>query len=466
MYTECYWSARQLWRQPPDDPNNFAPPPPLRYAIEVPAVERTPSWGKALPAFRAEEAAHAAQVGLRLLSDLKPLYDRLPPEARSGLGLARCLGVDRGTATRFAGICSKPMDGLEVLCAAPGVRGLRQILAAMARHGLPKAALTAAASGVDRFERLIRESGGSQTKLAWRVDATRARGQVNDPEAQERSHLARRKRLFESAAGVLGQRMDLWLVAHVFRPSPKNPERMDQAMLRATFGYRARRDSPTYAIRSFGRNDGAAPELRPGEEAYHSLERPSAPGVPEETVFREFSTDPLPLVTTRGVGKESLVVVDAERSSEEQGLDVVLGHALLDNWRMPTLDTPPTHDVSSHIAVPSERLVFDVYLHRSMARMCLPSMRVYRTTPGLFYDIPGHWPDILPYGPSLQIVATEPRVAGSRLYHRHAELLDAFFGRLRWPVTEFVGYRIEVEYPIWGGFYCLTFDYSSPAPGA
>lgn len=418
----------------------------------------------------AEDLAEAVSVGNRLAAEFRSLFVKLPPTARSGLGLARLLSIDRGTATRLVAICAHEVEGVEVLLRAPGVRGLRQVLSAMQTNGSSRTSLATASAAVDRFERLVQEFGGSRSKLIERLTAARARSVEHDPAAHERLMLEHRKRLFEASAGTIGQRMDLWLICHVFRPTPGSPDLMDHAMLRGAFGYRARRDAPAYAMRSFGRNDGNAQVSgdgpKPGDRAYHALTTGPDGAIDERSLFRDFSTDPHPLVTSRGDGREALVVVDPERCREDQGVDFVVAQASMGNWRHPRLDDPPRHDVSTHIGVPCRRVVFDVFLHRSMARQSLASPRLYRTTPGVFHDLDAHWPDRLPYPPPLQLMAEQSPV-GSKFYPRHAALLSAFFERMVWPPSDFVGYRLEVEYPLWSGLYCVMFDYAgTPADDA
>ncbi len=437
----------------------------VRYSGEVKPFSdqiRSRAEVSPLPLLTPDQVAEATQVGQRLLAEFRPLFEKLPQGARSGLGLARHLGVDRGTSTRFVGAFAKPVDGLGVLEQFPGVRGLRQILEALAKKHASRASLAAATAAVDRFERLIHELGGSQTKMMERLAVLRTSALADNPETHERALLDRRRLLFEASSGALGSRMDLWTVCQVYRPTPGSTTQMDQAMLRGTFGYRARRDAPAYALRSFGRNDGpvsAPQDGLPGERAYQALEGTEVEGVPQATVFREFSSDPPPIVTNRGKGREAVALIDAERSSEERGLDLAVAHVLLGNWRLPQLDTPPTHDVSVYVGTPCARMVFDVFLHRSMAQRCVPSMNLYRTTPAIFSDPSAHWYDKLPYPPALQIYLPEERSLGTRLHRRHSELLRAFFARLGWSMEEFVGYRIEVEYPYWCGFYSMMFDY-------
>lgn len=437
----------------------------VRYSWEVKPLSDQMRSAAGVSPLTPDQVAEATQVGQRLLAEFRPLFEKLPQHARSGLGLARHLGVDRGTSTRFVGAFAKPVDGLGVLGTFPGVRGLRQILEALAKKQNSKAALAAATAAVDRFERLIHDLGGSQTKVTERLAALRTSALADTPEAHEQALLERRRLLFEASSGALGSRMDVWSVCQVYRPTPGsagNGTQMDQAMLRGTFGYRARRDAPPYALRSFGRNDGPVSSPQdglPGDREYQALEGTEVAGVPQATVFREFSSDPPPIVTNRGKGKEAVALIDAERLSEERGLDLAVAHVLLGNWRLPHLDTPPTHDVSVYVGTPCARMVFDVFLHRSMAQRCVPSMNLYRTTPAIFSDPSAHWYDKLPYAPALQIYLPEERTLATRLYRRQPELIHAFFKRLGWAMEEFVGYRIEVEYPYWCGFYSMMFDY-------
>ncbi len=410
------------------------------------------------------EQTQATQVGQRLAADFRPLYEALPPSARSGLGLARYLGIDRGTSTRFVGVFAKPIDPMDVLRQFPGPRGLRQLLDAMRERDFPRAALVAAGSTVERFERLLQDFGGSQTKLVERITATRASNIADDPEAYERLLMERRRGLYESAAEAHGQQADLLVYAHAFQPTAGQTELMDHAILRTAFGYRARPDSPPYAIRSYGRNDGPGtlPTGNPGDLAYHGIDEEPAEvdGVPGVTIFREFTSDPVPLVSPRGIGRQGVLLVDAEQANNAKGIDLAIGQHMLGNWRLPIYDTPPRHDVSIFLAIPCRRLVFETYLHRSMARQCVPTMTLYRTTPGVFADPLSRWYDQLPYPPTLQILSCTQTIPSSRYYPRQPELVSKFFQQLRWPLSEFVGYRVEVEYPYWTGFYCMMFDYA------
>jgi hypothetical protein len=50
--------------------------------------------------------------------------------------------------------------------------------------------------------------------------------------------------------------------------------------------------------------------------------------------------------------------------------------------------------------------------------------------------------------------------AASPAWQKQAELTKTAFERLGWNPNDFVGYRAEIPYPMWGGAYFAVFDYS------
>lgn len=434
----------------------------MRPATEVqipPTLGGIGAWNPA-EGLTSDELVTATNVARRLRAELLILFNALPTSARTGVGLARHLGIDRGTGTRFANVCRKPIAELEVLRQLPGIKGLEQVLDAMAARSYDRAAIDAARVAVAQFESFIQDHGGSQTRLSEKIAAVEAGLDSEDEDAAERRRIEHRRTLFEGAVATLGQRALLRTNIMVFRPTPGSDRKMDQAMLRGIFGYQARPDAPPYVLRTFGRNDDVAGELI-GQVAYTTLDGKEARGLTGGTVLEEFTSKPVPLVTARGGGRESLLTIDPDRSASGTPQDIVIAHEMIGEWLQPIHDTPPTHEVSSFLRSPSAALILDVFLHRSMAARCLPALKVYQSSPGLFEALSDHWYDQLPHPPRLQLLGADPQNLPSRLHPRHAEITRTFFDRLDWNLADFVGYRCEVEYPLWSGFYCIIFDYAA-----
>ncbi len=412
------------------------------------------------------QLSEADQVGRRLVEDFRPLFDTLPPQAKSGLGLARYLEIDRGTATRFIGVYAKQITGVEVFPHFPGLKGLTQIVDALAGKGVPKSSLAAARSALARFDRLISDLGITQTKLTERIAATRS-----GPEDHERILLSRRRGLYKAASESLGQWCDTILHVHVCRPTPGTGAAgaagggggdalMDRAFLQGTLGYKARPDAPPCvfkAINLHNKSDGPRLADPKREPTYMAVPPSATQDGPDVAVMREFSSDPLPKLSPRISGDSGLVIIDAEEASKRRGLDLVLAQQVIGGWPMPAFDeTPVEHMHGVRVDSPARRLVFDVYLHRTMARHFVPRTAIFRMTPGVVTGTSAAWHDQLPYPPPLEVLG-EPTAQRSRFHARQPEMVAAFFDRLQWPIDEFVGYRIEVEYPHYAALYRVIF---------
>ncbi len=412
------------------------------------------------------ELESVSVVSRRIKVELKRLFDQLPGHARTGTGLARYLSLDRGTCTRFVNVCRKPLTELEVLKQLPGVKGLEQVFDALESSGLSASDIDLARVASDQYERLIQEFGGSQTKLSERIDETARVARLSDRDAVAQETIERRRALFEAAAGAIGHRVRARIATQIFRPTPGQPGRMDQCMVRGTFGLQSRPGAMPYGLQTFGTNTQAptVDEKDPdGEHAFTSPEGKAALGLSGDTVLREFSSDPVPLVTMSGGGKFSVTSVDPEKA--DGSCDIVMAHALLGHWGLPQYDDPPEHEISAAIKHPAERLLFDVFLHRSMASVSIPSVKVFLTSPGLFNNLSAHWYDQLPDTPPLELLNSDAANLPTHVYDRYPELIQTVFDRLEWQMSDFVGFRFEVQYPYWSGYYSMVFDYSAAITG-
>ena len=50
--------------------------------------------------------------------------------------------------------------------------------------------------------------------------------------------------------------------------------------------------------------------------------------------------------------------------------------------------------------------------------------------------------------------------AATDAWSRYGELMRSAFERLGWNADDFVGFRAEVAYPMWGAAYFAVFDYA------
>lgn len=180
-------------------------------------------------------------------------------------------------------------------------------------------------------------------------------------------------------------------------------------------------------------------------------------------VLREFCSRPLPRVTTHVADQRVGYVVDLPPDATGP-TDIVLA----DNPRgpdpHPKQRTPAIMELWALVTLPARAMVFDVYLHRDLVQTGTPSLEMHLWNLDAGQQGPTRWTTRLLGGPRL-IALGPPRSAPvSAAYSRQGELTLSAFARHGWNPDEFVGYRCEVQYPLWRGGYCIVFDFTGDGP--
>ncbi|HLO40644.1 MAG TPA: hypothetical protein VK176_06440, partial [Phycisphaerales bacterium] len=109
-------------------------------------------------------------LGRRLAGELVAVIDAVPEPARTARGLAKTLGIDRGTAQRALVAARLTSEPLEALARGPGVAALRQIVKGAQEGGVHADAVGALAAATDQIESTLRELGISQAALMRTIE--------------------------------------------------------------------------------------------------------------------------------------------------------------------------------------------------------------------------------------------------------------------------------------------------------
>jgi hypothetical protein len=399
-----------------------------------------------------QEWASAEQVASRLHTELRRIVEAFPEHARGATGMARHLNVLRQTCQRVVSSVEPGVGGPAVLASLPGVVGLRQFLDGAEAVGVSAADVSSARAAIEQFDRLIRETGGSQSRLAARINArpaaTTARGSTADDA---------RRALFDAAVAVTGRACDTAVSIYAFR-SGEGGLTLERALAKGQIGASVWPGGMPLVLSS---GNTLARADRPGE--IQLIDKTQPRGVTPEAILRPFTTDPLPTVTSR-VGKNGLIqVIDPPAMSESaqpcEPLDIVTAtrgqHPMID----PTTGRPTFDSVWSLIGSPARRLVLDVYLHVDMERDFRPTAEAHLYNPGLYGPDDDRWPTRVPAQPRLELLGRGIGNAACNSYARHAELTSFFFEHVAWDPSQFVGFRCEVAYPVWRAGYAIFFEH-------
>lgn len=410
------------------------------------------------PPLTPEEHAEAEQVARRLHAELRAVIELLPEGRRAASAMARALRIDRATCQRIVAVASRTGIGPDGLVQLPGIQGLRHFLKAVgSRKGARAQAeqLAAAGAAVDRFEELIEHLGGSQRRLRSRLGlaggvpaaSSAQHGGAEDPVVREA--------LFRAAASITGRWSETTIETRIIRPVPGHPLLTEGVRIRGLIGHRARADAVPLEVGETAPLRTASP---PGP-AFATLDARPASGHTPGSLVPEFCTEPLPRVISRSAGNRVVHVIDTAEAPVDAATDIVMAHKASQPDRHPATLRPALGEMQFLMTFPARRMVYDVFLHRDIARRCIPSMEVHLWRPDLAGPGPGRWSTRFPGGPRLELLSGGAAVE-TGAYARQPDLLAHVLGQIGWDADEFVGYRCETLFPIWRAAYCMIFDFT------
>ena len=379
----------------------------------------------------------------RLREHLRGLLADLPVELQTASGLARALKIERTTCQRLVSAVSGPFPGPSLVGQLPGSGGLKMVLDAIAaRPGAQATELRETRAAADHLDEIIREIAGSRRRLMQRLDweGPGPGIPVEDIETREQ--------LFTAATALTGRYSDLWFAAHLYAPLSE-PGLMTQARVHGLIGHHARPTAVPLTFHVFG----AEPEEPTGPEHYRPL-------VGADAVLRPFSSEPLPIVRSRTPGEHVVQTIETDADGPA-GIDLVFG--LTGRMSHPATRESQLEEVWGLVNFPVRRMLFDVFLHRDIARACIPALDHHLWRPDFATQVGERWQTRFAAAPKLELLPAGLEGAASNAYPRYVELLRTLFETSNHEPRDFVGYRCEVIFPAWRTGYRMSFDFGDSA---
>lgn len=382
--------------------------------------------------------------------------------------MSRELGVDRSICQRVLSAISAtgPGVGLGMVDKMPGVEGLKRFVKAFQDRGVDGRIVEAATAAVEQTRALIRETSGSHAKLRARVHATLALG-FRDVETND--ELDARRRMYSDAMLLSGSGSEALTVVTLTRPVPDDPGKIEFAAGKATIGFRQRPGGMTL-VETFT-HDGDRQQTQGGEFCFEALTDTRARdwgggaggvgAVPVgSSLIGELCSNPLPIATSRSGGAEGLLVEAFDPSETGRAIDVVVAR------RASPVSHPAHHETklltnAARVKTPTKHLVIDSYVHKSIAAVTKPTPGAYFWQPTLLNDPRTLWYERIPGVIRLELLGAGDRDIATHAWKHHSRMTRILSERLGWSLDEYVGYRIEVRYPVWGAVYLIYFMFDA-----
>ena len=350
--------------------------------------------------------------------------------------LVRMLGVGRMTCQRIVKLGDDLTPSAELLGEVPGISGLHGFLTALETTGLSGKDLEKSRAAVEAFAQLLTDLDMSQTRLA---EALSLHFEATDPDRL----LIRRSHLFDAAAAVTGQSADVTISMMALRPSEHQDFNIEQIAIRGYVGMRA--------------SGSAMPIRLPINMAYSDYRNVTSDEAARKPqgLIESFCSRPLPSIDSRVIKAEHLAhIINPEHIPTGEPFDCfAMQHS---HWNV--------KDMGRHKAIwlyvdyPTRYCTFDLYVHRSIEELNKASGDCHLWGTSLLAPPEDLW--MTRFADQMHFSSLGPgtdRVESSA-YARHKELTEHLFNEHEWPASEFIGFRCEMELPIWRSGLCLILE--------
>lgn len=391
----------------------------------------------------------------RLASETRRAVARLGQDGAGARSLARVIDADVALCHRVLAGTRAHGSLTERLIAWPGASGVRTIATKLCIAAGKDQLGGPLRLAVDAYAELV-QSAGTQAKLVRAVRASESgggeRATVNAAE-----QLAARRTLTRGASQTMGYSVQLCTFVSFMRPIPGSPELLEGCSAWGLLGVQSH-GSRIHITSQNTQMRGNAGNLAQ-EVGWRSL---GTPVDSRDGLLTEFSSNPVPITASDDGDGYRRQMIEPEWLRSNGSADVVLArHWSPDNnpqYVAPLHGEAPVWSQIVRVRHPAQRLIFDVYLHRSMLGNAPPVISAYFWHPALTNDPRRQWHDRLPGSPRIEILPLSPQEPTTDAWDRQPELTSRLRELVGWSSDEFIGFRCDERFPLWSAAYYMTFE--------
>jgi len=383
-------------------------------------------------------------TGQLLRDRLNQVIKQVPGGDSGPQRLAKELGIDKVLASRILKAL-RATDPMSVIHRVPGPEPMRRLLKASGNLGVEGGDIASALAAVDQYESLIRTEIGDRSALEAILSAW-------VPEARREFELRRKQAAFRAMSQLKGCQAEVYAEAAIFSPNPDG-ETIDIVWIKAVIGLQRLRPGVRVKFTSHRQV-----ENQNGRKTYTLAGEP-VDGVSSATLSAHCST-PTPILEAHRAGEMMHYLLNEDSFGTNSSVDLVTCEV---NRGEIARYIPRSRNrkawASSDLNIPSQKLHFDVIVHRDLYSQAFPTIRVYDTAINGQADINDPTRDI----DQLDLLENVDGLGeglgrfGSSCVPRYRALLEEVCSMLGYDGDAFRGYRCTSDYPIYGSQYAMVF---------
>ncbi|WP_444997774.1 hypothetical protein [Aliikangiella sp. IMCC44359] len=390
---------------------------------------------------------------------LRQIFEHIPRSAHSIAGLARWTGINKSTCQRLVQALTKSKDGIDVIVTLPGTNGLNQFYAKFKSLLKNKECLDNFQSLINEYQNLIFDYATSQSELKRKLLFSKAQNSASGDTYTKKL----RKVAFETNKEICGEEVDLYLGIHVTRVNKRSKNYLDEIIIANRVGVQFTKNARPF-VQAFG-----------GNHKPIQIDKPKL-----------FSKDNLP--KNKIIENSSFLFTDFSSAGVEKcfagvgglGFDLIYNHTLepinsekfditLANLDLKTQLNPMKkgHKVicqSISQRSPAKRLVLLSMIEKDFAKLssiqagCYPisikALEMVHTPDDLWSERFSDSPEIMLFKPEEEKLSAKSGVA------HIDELLAQTFMLLNDDPSNYVGFYLDVDYPLWHTAHRFYYEFT------
>jgi hypothetical protein len=373
----------------------------------------------------------------------------VPGNPQGPVSLARAIGVDKVLASRVLRAATN-QDPVAVLQMMPGPEPLRRLARAAGKKGVSRELVSQLVAAVDEFDNLIRSEAGDRSALDAILSSWL-------PEARAEFELRRKQAIFRAQSQLRGQAAQNYVSTAIMHPSADG-QHIDIVWIMGLLGLQRLR--PGMPIKFATRRvSGENAPRRPS-----TLDGVAVEGL-DGLRLEQYSSKPLAELKVHRVGNVVHYTLGDGGYGPKSAADLVFAEV---NFSEIARYRPPEQKRKRHVFaevnVPAEHLIFDVLVHEDLLPPTGPMLFIYDTSFEGVADVNDPSRDI----DRLDLMETiQPLGRGMHKFRAsevpwYLELLNTACDKLKWQPDQFEGYRVRIDYPIYGSQIVMAFDTIAP----
>lgn len=399
----------------------------------------------------AKELIQLEQTGEQLRDTLLQLLQTFPPAARSISGMSKWLGYHKSNCQRILQSAQKDLPGHEVLCQLPGLGSLDEFMLLLAEKPLSADLLATTRQHIQHWADLM------ALHFRSHADVKRVLAQRQHSAAETTpNRLLLRQQHYQSSKALIGSSIDTVFACYVLAESEADPQFLQEIALISKKNFCRTAGSPPFVQfythphpAHFDKplNITAGSRITPGQFQIGVIQPYSSAGFIEH--YRSYSAS-----------NSGIVFAD---DGPGVPLDATFLFSNPDELANPLTHHSRCSSTSISIKTPTKKLLMLVFLDKKIDMRSTVNVGCYSGNQKVEEGklrADDMWTELLPDYPELRILhaaSPQAKVADGIAVGEMSDFLFRFSGQNK---ADFIGYFMEVDYPIWSSTYRIYFQHS------